>query len=88
MKVRTTIAGTAFRARLTALCWGALTLAGSGGRFGLQWVHFDADCAHFLSVSDHLGHGDRARFRWHSASLRRHGVLHRHHRLRYARRPP
>ena len=26
MKVRTTIAGTALRARLTALCWGALTL--------------------------------------------------------------
>ena len=26
MKVRTTIAGTAFRARLTALCWGALTI--------------------------------------------------------------
>jgi hypothetical protein len=26
MKVRTTIAGTAFRARLTAVCWGALTL--------------------------------------------------------------
>jgi hypothetical protein len=26
MKVRTTIAGTAFRARLTALCWGALTM--------------------------------------------------------------
>ena len=26
MKVRTTIAGTAFRAKLTALCWGALTI--------------------------------------------------------------
>ena len=26
MKVRTTIAGTALRARLTAVCWGALTL--------------------------------------------------------------
>ncbi len=26
MKVRTTIAGTALRARLTVLCWGALTL--------------------------------------------------------------
>ena len=26
MKVRTTIAGAAFRAKLTALCWGALTL--------------------------------------------------------------
>ena len=26
MKVRTTIAGTALRARLTALCWGALTI--------------------------------------------------------------
>ena len=26
MKVRTTIAGTAFRARLTALCWGALII--------------------------------------------------------------
>ena len=26
MKVRTTIAGTAFRARLTAVCWGVLTL--------------------------------------------------------------
>jgi hypothetical protein len=26
MKVRTTITGTAFRAKLTALCWGALTL--------------------------------------------------------------
>ena len=26
MKVRTTIAGTALSARLTAVCWGALTL--------------------------------------------------------------
>jgi hypothetical protein len=26
MKVRTTIAGTAFRAKLTAVCWGALTI--------------------------------------------------------------
>ena len=26
MKVRTTIAGTAFRVKLTAVCWGALTL--------------------------------------------------------------
>ena len=55
---------------------------GSGGRFGLQWVHFDADCALFLADSDH-GHGDaghRARFRWH------HPLLWQYYRLRYARR--
>ena len=36
MKVRGTIAGTPLSARLTALCWGALTLLALGGRLGVH----------------------------------------------------
>ena len=60
MKVRTTIAGTAFRARLTAAVLGRPDHPGSGGRLGLRWVNFDPDCALFLADSGH-----RARFRRH-----------------------
>ena len=75
MKVRTTIAGTALRARLTALCWGALTLLAPVAVSACSGSSSTPTVPTFTPSVTISGTVHRARFRRHHPLLRRHGDL-------------
>ena len=63
MKVRTTIAGTPLRARLTALCWGALTLLAPVAISACSGSSSSPTVPTFHAYRKHLGLDHRTRLR-------------------------